>query len=97
MEKASNSCLLTRLPYGTTIDEKALRRIEKGEEFLHELGFDKVRIRTYDDFARIEIDKDQIEKMSKSETRTVIIPRLKELGYNFICLDLEGFRSGSFD
>ncbi|MFC2107591.1 ATP-dependent sacrificial sulfur transferase LarE, partial [Bacteroidota bacterium] len=96
-DKASNSCLLTRLPYGTTIDEKVLRKIEKGEEFLLSLGFDKVRIRTYDDFARIEIDENQIERILKQEVRSKITSRLKEIGYKFICLDLEGFRSGSFD
>ena len=95
--KPSNSCILTRLPYGTQIEDRILKNIEEGEEFLESLGFSKVRIRTYKDLARIEVDEDQIEKITEVDMRSLVSVKLKELGYKHISVDLGGFRSGSFD
>ena len=95
--KPSNSCILTRLPYGTLIEDRMLKNIEEGEEFLESLGFRKVRIRTYKDLARIEVDEDQIEKITEVDMRSMVSVKLKELGYKHISVDLGGFRSGSFD
>ncbi len=96
-DRPSNSCILTRLPYGTSIEDDVLRNIEKGEEFLEGMGFSKVRLRTYNDLARIEVDDNQIAKITEPGIRSLIIGKLKELGYKHISIDLEGFRSGSFD
>ncbi len=93
--KPSAPCLATRFPYGTALDYEKLARVEKGEDYLKALGFQNVRLRIHDDTARIEVDEDAFERLM--EHRKEIIARLKELGYVYITLDLEGFRSGSMD
>lgn len=93
--KPSAPCLATRFPYGTALDYEKLARVEKGEDYLKALGFQNVRLRIHDDTARIEVDENAFERLT--EHRKEIIARLKELGYVYITLDLEGFRSGSMD
>lgn len=96
-QKPSDSCLLTRLPYNTRVDENALANIEKGEAFLASKGFSNIRIRTYGHLARIEINEEQFPDLITTKTRNEIVSKLIELGYKQVCLDLKGFRSGSFD
>lgn len=93
--KPSNSCLATRLPYGERLDAKVLRQIAAGEEYLSELGFGTVRIRLHGPVARIEILPEQFSLFLN--LREDIVARLKELGFLYITLDVEGFRSGSMD
>lgn len=93
--KPSTPCLATRFPYGTTLDYEKLAKVEKGEDYLKKLGFNNVRLRVHDDTARIEVDEDAFGRLT--EHRKEIIAHLKELGYVYITLDLEGFRSGSMD
>ncbi len=91
----SDACLATRIPYGREITVEKLARIEKAEEALHALGFAQCRLRDHDPIARIEVPTDLIEKavaMSGS-----IVEAVKTLGYIYVTLDLEGFRSGSMD
>jgi uncharacterized protein len=93
--KPSAPCLATRLPYGATLDFDILERIDKGEKVIKELGYYNVRLRLHNDILRIEIDKrDFIKFMEQQEVVTKV---LKELGFIYITLDLEGFRSGSMD
>lgn len=93
--KPSAPCLATRFPYGTALDYEKLARVEKGEDYLKALGFQNVRLRVHGDTARIEVDEDAFGRLT--EHRKEIIACLKELGYVYITLDLEGFRSGSMD
>lgn len=93
--KPSNSCLATRLPYGETLEARVLERIARGEEYLTELGFGTVRIRLHGPVARIEILPEQFSLFLS--LREEIAARLKELGFVYITLDVEGFRSGSMD
>jgi uncharacterized protein len=95
--KPSYSCLATRIQYGESITPEKLARIEQAEEFLTKLGFTHIRVRTYGTLARIEVEPSQITLMAQVNTRNKIIARLKELGYNYVTLDLAGFRSGSMD
>ncbi len=95
--KPSNACLLTRIPYSHKVSGNLLVRIEKAEEFLHALGFGNIRVRTHDTLARIEATKEDIYSMFQEDIRNKIIEKFKQLGYYFITLDLEGFRSGSYD
>ena len=88
-------CLATRFPYGTRLTYEKLRKAEEGEEFLRSLGLYNVRMRVYDDLVRIEADEADFEKVIASRKR--IVSRIKSLGYNFVTLDMEGFRSGSMD
>ncbi len=93
--RPSAPCLATRLPYNTEIDFALLENIDKGEDYLKSLGFLVNRIRVHKDIARIEIEKMQFSLfIEKSE---LITAELKKLGFTYITLDLEGFRSGSMD
>ncbi|MBO1265461.1 ATP-dependent sacrificial sulfur transferase LarE [Proteiniclasticum sp. SCR006] len=94
-KRPSAPCLATRLPYGTEIDFSLLKRIEEGEEYIRSLGFEVVRVRVHSDIARIEVPAtDFTGFISKREE---IREKLKSLGFNYITLDVEGFRSGSMD
>ncbi len=93
--RPSAPCLATRLPYGTTIEFDLLKRIEQGEEYIRSLGFEVIRLRIHGDVARVEIPKKDFSLfMEKAEA---ITEKLKSLGFVYITLDLEGFRSGSMD
>lgn len=94
-DRPSTPCLATRLPYGTEIKAEVLEQIEKGEEFLKKEGFFQVRLRLHGEIARIEIpQKDFSEFLDKRER---IAEQLKKLGFSYITLDIQGFRSGSMD
>ena len=92
------ACLSSRFPYGTRITEEDLHRVESGEELLrHQLGFRQVRVRQHDSIARIEIQSEDFPRLLEELTRGHIISQFKELGYAYVTLDLEGFRSGSMN
>ncbi len=93
--KPSFACLATRFPYGSVITEEKLRAVEAAEQFLFELGFPQFRVRVHGHIARIEVMPEQLEKLV--EERNKVIARFKELGFDYITMDLEGFRSGSMD
>ena len=95
--KPSASCLATRFPYGHRITREALRRVAKAEDFLKSIGFETVRVRDHGYLARIEINEDSLELLLSPETRKHVSEALKTLGYAFISLDLEGYRSGSMN
>lgn len=93
--RPSAPCLATRLPYGAALDFDLLERIDLGEKFIKNLGFYNVRLRAHGDIIRIEIDKTYFIKFM--EQQESVLDRLKELGFDYITFDLEGFRSGSMD
>ena len=95
--KPSYSCLASRIQYGEPITPEKLAKIEQAEDFLADLGFTHIRVRSYGTLARIEVEPSQISLMAQVNTRNKIVTRLKELGYNYVTLDLAGFRSGSMD
>ena len=95
--KPSNACLLTRLPYNHLITKEILDRITQAESYLHQLGFTSLRVRTHHNLARIEIPENDFTKILKKEVRDKIMLEFKKIGYDFITLDMEGFRSGSYD
>ncbi len=94
-DKPSAPCLATRLPYGTRLDFDVLARLDRGEQLIKGYGFYNVRLRLHQDILRIEIDKKDFGKLLKLQEE--LIDKLKELGFSYITLDLEGFRSGSMD
>ncbi|MCL7413026.1 MAG: ATP-dependent sacrificial sulfur transferase LarE [ANME-2 cluster archaeon] len=94
-DKPSQACLSSRFPYGNTITEEALKQVEQAEEFLFDLGIGQYRVRHHGDTARIEVPEEYFSLILRNKQN--IITRFKALGYTFIALDLEGFRSGSFD
>lgn len=93
--KPSMPCLATRFPYGTRISYEAMRKVDEGEEFIRSLGFYNVRLRIHNDVARIEVDVNEMPHLL--EHCEQIVAKLKNLGYDYITVDLEGFRSGSMD
>ena len=92
--KPSNSCLATRFPYNTILTEEDLKKVEQGEEVLKKLGIPKVRIRVHQDIARIEVEKEYFEIIMKNFDA---IDSIKNLGFKYVTLDLNGLTSGSFD
>ena len=94
-DKPSTPCLATRFPYGTLLTDDALRNVERGEAFLRELGMKVVRLRVHGNAARIETDPDGFELATAK--RFEIAFGLREAGFPYAALDLEGFRSGSMD
>ncbi|MCH7781761.1 ATP-dependent sacrificial sulfur transferase LarE [candidate division KSB1 bacterium] len=96
-DKPAFSCLASRIPYGFEITKGKLYMIEKAELFLRDLGFVSVRVRHYDVTARIEVGSDELAKIMEESLRDKIIRRFKELGFTYVTLDLEGFRSGSMN
>ncbi len=94
-QKPSAACLMTRFPYGTTITPEGLSRVGQGEAFLRTLVDGPLRLRDHCPIARIEVAPPYMEALFKK--RDEIAAALKALGYNYVTLDLEGFRSGSMD
>ena len=91
----STTCLSSRISYGEEITTEKLKRIEEAESFILSSGFRQVRVRCHKDVARIEVEKEEIEKAINF--REEIVRRLKKVGFKYITLDLEGYRSGSMD
>jgi len=96
-DKPSMACLASRFPYHTPIERRSLTRVGKAEEALRGLGIGQVRVRHHGDTARIEIVAEDFEKLLASEARTRLVRRLKKLGYVYVTLDLEGYRTGSLN
>jgi uncharacterized protein len=94
-QKPSAACLASRIPYGDAITAGKLRRIEDAEAYLTSLGFGQLRVRLHGDLARIEVHKEDREKIL--EQQSVLVKKLKDLGFAYVTLDLEGYRSGSMD
>jgi uncharacterized protein len=96
-DKPAYACLLTRLPYNTKVTENDLKMIEEAEQYLFNRGFYGTRVRLHGDIARIECMPGYINKIANDPERSSIIGHLKGIGFRFISLDLEGYRSGSMD
>ena len=94
-DKPAAPCMATRLPYGARLDFDLLDRIHQGEIALRQLGFYNVRLRFHDPLIRIEVDEKDLEQVIRH--REAIIRLVKNLGFSYVTLDLEGFRSGSMD
>jgi uncharacterized protein len=94
-DKPAMACLLTRIPYDTEITEGTLRMIEAAENILFDKGFPGSRVRVHGDLARIECIPGFMEKMIKKPEREQVIAELKKIGFRFVSLDLEGYRTGS--
>lgn len=93
--KPAAPCLATRFPYGTSLTYEKIQQVEKGEIYLKSLGLGNVRLRVHETVARIEADEGDFSKIMAQKDQ--IAAFLKEVGYTYIALDLEGFRSGSMD
>ncbi len=93
-DRPSSPCLASRFPYREKITGKALKQVAEAEKFLKSVGFAEFRVRHHGDVARIELKENDFKKLLSSGVRKAVTEKLKSLGYKFISLDLEGFRSG---
>jgi uncharacterized protein len=94
-DKPSAACLASRIPYGTPITRDRLVQIDEAERFLHSLGATQVRVRYHGDIARIEVEAESLPLLVKNRSR--VANRLRELGFTYVTVDLEGYRSGSMN
>lgn len=96
-DKPAYACMLTRIPHDTEITEEMLKRIEKSEAFLHEQGIKAVRVRSHDNIARIEIARDQRERLFDVDLMDAISDKLQKYGFDFVTMDMAGYRIGSMN
>jgi len=93
--KPPYACLATRIPYGTAIDSLLLKKIEQSEDLIKEAGISQVRVRCHGNTARIEIMEQDLDTLLRGRKR--IVDGLKQYGFTYIALDLEGYRTGSMN
>ena len=96
-DKPSLACLSSRIPYGTRITRGLLRNIQSAEDVIRGLGVRQVRVRHHGDMARIEVSREDMRRLLDGEATREIVEALKALGYLYVCLDLEGYRTGSMN
>ena len=93
----ASACLASRLPYGTEVTAERLTQVEQGEERLRELGFRQMRLRHHGDVARVEVDPAELPRALDPEMVRRMVAALKPLGFRYVALDLEGYRTGSLN
>jgi uncharacterized protein len=96
-DKPASPCLASRIPYGTEITRTNLSMVERGEELLRSLGFAELRVRHHGDIARIEVPLADLARLVEPEVRRKVAEGLRAIGYRFVSVDLDGFRSGSLN
>jgi uncharacterized protein len=93
----ASACLSSRLPYGTEVTEERLAQVEEGERRLRALGFSQLRLRHHGELARVEIDPSELAKALDPSVAKAIVEAIKPLGFRYVSLDLEGYRTGSLN
>ena len=96
-DKPAQACLSSRIPYGTMVTVEALTRIAQAEEYLRGIGLRQLRVRHHDSIARIEVEPADFAALTDEETRARVVAKFREIGYSYVTLDLQGFRSGSMN
>lgn len=96
-DEPASACLSSRIPYEHEVTDEKLRTIERAEEVLRGLGFRQCRVRHHDDVARLEIARDEMVRALDPEIAAAIVRDLKAIGYKFVSLDLQGYRTGSLN
>ncbi|MBI3028249.1 MAG: ATP-dependent sacrificial sulfur transferase LarE [Candidatus Rokubacteria bacterium] len=94
-DKPSFACLSSRFQYGDGITAEKLRQVDAAEAFIRSLGFKQFRVRHHDRLARLEIARDELARLWEDGLRDAVVERFRELGYLYVTVDLQGFRSGS--
>ena len=96
-DKPASACLSSRIEYGRPVTREALAAVEAGEDALRALGFRQFRVRHHGQIARIEISRDELTRALSPDMASEFVRIFKALGFTYITLDLEGFRSGSMN
>ncbi|MDY7080944.1 MAG: ATP-dependent sacrificial sulfur transferase LarE [Halobacteria archaeon] len=94
-DKPSMACLSSRIPHGTEVTESRLMRVEQAEAVIREYGVRQLRVRDHDGMARVEVAPDEMEKVLNQEVMHEIDRRLREVGFDYVTLDMQGYRTGS--
>ncbi len=95
--KPASACLSSRIAFGVTITVEMLSKVGRAERLLKDLGFRQCRVRVHGDVARIEVELEDLARLAEPSVRSRVTTELKALGYRYVTLDLEGFRSGSMN
>ncbi|HTT19454.1 MAG TPA: ATP-dependent sacrificial sulfur transferase LarE [Candidatus Sulfotelmatobacter sp.] len=96
-DKPASACLSSRIEYGRPVTREALDVVERGEDAIRRLGFRQFRVRHHGDIVRIEISREELERALNPDMAAQFTAIFKQLGFKFVTLDLEGFRSGSMN
>jgi uncharacterized protein len=95
--KPASACLASRIAYGVEVTPERLDRVARAESFLRTLGLTQLRVRDHGDLARLEVPVADVARLASEELRSTIASFMRELGFSYVTLDLEGFRSGSMN
>lgn len=95
--KPALACLSSRIPYGEQVTVEKLAMIEQAEDFLRGVGFTQLRVRHHGDIARIEVPREDILHFWEGDVADRVVARLKQIGYKYVAVDLQGYRSGSMN
>jgi pyridinium-3,5-biscarboxylic acid mononucleotide sulfurtransferase len=96
-DEPASACLSSRIPYHSEVTSEKLRMIERAEHVLRDLGFRVCRVRHHDTLARLEIGRDELARALEPEVRDRIVRALREIGYEHVTIDLQGYRMGSLN
>lgn len=96
-DKPSSPCLSSRFPYGTEINLERLKKVAACELFLKQLHFREFRVRYHGDLARIEVSQNEFDRLFDKATRDAVVQQFKAVGFNYVSLDLQGYRTGSLN
>ena len=95
--KPAYACLASRFAYGEEITEEKLRMVDEAEQFLIGNGFIEERVRVHGDLARIEVPSEDISRLAADEMREAIFKRLRDIGFMYVTIDMQGYRTGSMN
>ena len=96
-EKPSFACLASRFVYGEAITEEKLGMVDRAEQMLLDLGFKQFRVRVHGNIARIEVLPEEISKLMEETVRSAVYKRFKEIGFDYVTMDMAGYRTGSMN
>lgn len=96
-DRPASACLASRVPYGTPLDAMLLRHVDQAERLLREEGFGQVRVRAHGDLARIEVSPHEMMRLADRQMRECVAHHLRQLGFAYVAVDLEGYRQGSLN
>ncbi len=96
-DKPASPCLSSRIAYGTTVTIERLAKVDQGEEILREMGFREFRVRHHDNLVRLEIAPAELDRALRKEVVEALALRFRKLGFKYVTLDLQGYRSGSMN
>src|SRR5436190_1508123 len=96
-DKPASPCLSSRIAYGTTVTIERLSKVDRGEEILREFGFREFRVRHHDQLVRLEIAPAEMDRVLRKDVIEQLAKRFRELGFKYVTLDLQGYRSGSMN